>query len=115
MLIASRRADSHARVSAAHCGRGDLLEKFLGTLPFEMTTAQKKVIAELEQDLAAKHPMNRLLEGDVGSGKAVVAIAAIVLAAEAGYQAAFMAPTHVLAEQDYTVLGRLLERHGVEL
>ncbi len=67
MLIASRRADSHARVSAAHCGRGDLLEKFLGTLPFEMTTAQKKVIAELEQDLAAKHPMNRLLQGDVGS------------------------------------------------
>ncbi len=115
MLIASRRADSHARVSAAHCGRGDLLEKFLRTLPFEMTTAQKKVIAELEQDLAAKHPMNRLLQGDVGSGKTVVAIAAILLAVEAGYQAAFMAPTQILAEQHYTVLRRWLEPLGVKL
>jgi ATP-dependent DNA helicase RecG len=115
MLIASRRADSHARVSAAHCGRGDVLEKFLRTLPFEMTTAQKKVIAELEQDLAAKHPMNRLLQGDVGSGKTVVAIAAILLAVEAGYQAAFMAPTQILAEQHYTVLRRWLEPLGVKL
>src|SRR5437879_5264226 len=115
MLIASRRPDSHARVSAAHCGRGDLLEKFVGTLPFEMTTAQKKVIAELEQDLAAKHPMNRLLQGDVGSGKTVVAIAAILLAVEAGYQAAFMAPTQILAEQHYTVLRRWLEPLGVRM
>jgi ATP-dependent DNA helicase RecG len=115
MLIASRRADSHARVSAAHCGRGDVLEKFLRTLPFEMTTAQKKVIVELEQDLAAKHPMNRLLQGDVGSGKTVVAIAAILLAVEAGYQAAFMAPTQILAEQHYTVLRRWLEPLGVKL
>ena len=115
MLIASRRADSHARVSAAHCARGDVLEKFLRTLPFEMTTAQKKVIAELEQDLAAKHPMNRLLQGDVGSGKTVVAIAAILLAVEAGYQAAFMAPTQILAEQHYTVLRRWLEPLGVKL
>jgi len=115
MLIASRRADSHARVSAAHCGRGELLEKFLRTLTFEMTTAQKKVIAELEQDLAAKHPMNRLLQGDVGSGKTVVAIAGILLAVEAGYQAAFMAPTQILAEQHYTVLRRWLEPLGVKL
>src|SRR6266436_4731829 len=115
MLIGSRRADSHARVSAAHCGRGDLLEKFLGTLPFELTTAQKKVIAELEQDLAAKHPMNRLLQGDVGSGKTVVAIAAILLAVEAGYQAAFMAPTQILAEQHYSVLRRWLELLGIRM
>jgi ATP-dependent DNA helicase RecG len=115
MLIASRRADSYARVSAAHCGPGDLLEKFLRMLPFEMTTAQKKVIAELEQDLAAKHPMNRLLQGDVGSGKTVVAIAAILLTVEAGYQAAFMAPTQILAEQHYTVLRRWLEPLGVKL
>src|SRR5213082_3251392 len=115
MLIASRRADSHARVSAAHCGRGDLLEKFLGTLPFEMTTAQKKVIAELEQDLAAKHPMNRLLQGDVGSGKTVVAIAAMLLAVEAGFQAALMAPTQILAEQHYAVLRRWLEPLGMRI
>ncbi len=115
MLIASRRTDSHARVSAAHCGRGELMQKFLHALPFELTTAQKKVIAEIKSDLAAKYPMNRLLQGDVGSGKTVVAIAAILLAVEAGYQAAFMAPTQVLAEQHYTVLRRWLEPLGVKL
>jgi ATP-dependent DNA helicase RecG len=115
MLIASRRADSHARVSAAHCGRGELMQKFLHALPFELTTAQKKVIAEIQSDLAAKYPMNRLLQGDVGSGKTVVAIAAILLAVEGGYQAALMAPTQVLAEQHYTVLRRWLEPLGVKL
>src|SRR3989442_3048744 len=115
MLIASRRTDSHARVSAAHCGRGELMQKFLHALPFELTTAQEKVIAEIQSDLAAKYPMNRLLQGDVGSGKTVVAIAAILLAVEAGYQAAFMAPTQVLAEQHYTVLRRWLEPLGVKL
>ena len=115
MLIASRRTDSHARVSAAHCGRGELMQKFLHALPFELTTAQKKVIAEITSDLAAKYPMNRLLQGDVGSGKTVVAIAAILLAVEAGYQAAFMAPTQVLAEQHYAVLRRWLQPLGVKL
>src|SRR5438876_6734260 len=115
MLIASRRTDSHARVSAAHCGRGELMQKFLHALPFELTTAQKKVIAEIQSDLAAKYPMNRLLQGDVGSGKTVVAIAAILLAIEAGCQAAFMAPTQILAEQHYAVLRRWLEPLGVRL
>ena len=91
------------------------MQKFLHALPFELTTAQKKVIAEIQSDLAAKYPMNRLLQGDVGSGKTVVAIAAILLAVEAGYQAAFMAPTQVLAEQHYTVLRRWLEPLGVKL
>jgi ATP-dependent DNA helicase RecG len=115
MLIASRRSDSQARVSGAHCGRGELMETFLGSLPFRLTAAQKKVIAEIRQDLAAKHPMNRLLQGDVGSGKTVVAIAAILLAVEAGYQAAFMAPTQILAEQHYAVLRRWLEPLDVKL
>ena len=115
MLIASRRTNSHARLSAAHCGRGKVMEKFMRALPFELTTAQKKVIAEIKSDLAAKYPMNRLLQGDVGSGKTVVAIAAILLAVEGGYQAAFMAPTQILAEQHYTVLRRWLEPLGVKL
>ncbi len=115
MLIGSRRADSHARLSAAHCGRGELMEKFRRALPFELTAAQKKVIAEIKSDLAAKYPMNRLLQGDVGSGKTVVAIAAILLAVEAGHQAAFMAPTQILAEQHYAVLRRWLEPLGVRL
>jgi ATP-dependent DNA helicase RecG len=115
MLIASRRADSSVRIGAAHCGRGDLLGKFLGALPFELTAAQKNVIAEIRRDLAARHPMNRLLQGDVGSGKTVVAIAAILLAVEAGFQAAFMAPTQILAEQHYAVLRCWLEPLGVRL
>ncbi|PYL85146.1 MAG: DNA helicase RecG [Verrucomicrobia bacterium] len=115
MLIASRRAESSVRAGAAHCGRGELLEKFLRSLPFELTDAQNRVIAEIRRDLAANHPMNRLLEGDVGSGKTVVAIAAILLAIEAGFQAAFMAPTQILAEQHYAVLRRWLEPVRVRL
>src|ERR1700726_133311 len=115
MLIAARRAASSVRNGAAHCGRGELLEKFLRSLPFELTDAQDRVIAEIRRDLAANHPMNRLLQGDVGSGKTVVAIAATLLAIEAGFQAAFMAPTQILAEQHYAVLRRWLEPLGVKL
>jgi ATP-dependent DNA helicase RecG len=115
MLIAARRAESSVRTGAAHCGRGELLEKFLRLLPFELTGAQSRVIAEIQRDLAANHPMNRLLQGDVGSGKTVVAIAAILLAIEAGYQGAFMAPTQILAEQHYAVLRQWLEPLGVKL
>jgi len=115
MLIAARRAESSVRAGAAHCGRGELLEKFLRSLPFELTDAQNRVIAEIRRDLAANHPMNRLLQGDVGSGKTVVAIAAILLAIEAGFQAAFMAPTQILAEQHYAVLRRWLEPLRVRL
>jgi superfamily II DNA or RNA helicase/REP element-mobilizing transposase RayT len=109
MLIASRRFESSAQAGQAHCGSGALLEKFLKALPFELTTGQRKVISEIRRDLAAKNPMNRLLQGDVGSGKTVVATAAMLLAVEAGYQAAFMAPTQILAEQHYEVLRRWLE------
>jgi ATP-dependent DNA helicase RecG len=115
LLIASRRAESSARPGLAHCGQGELLNKFLRALPFEMTAAQTKVIAEIRQNLAEKQPMNRLLQGDVGSGKTVVAIAAILLAVEAGFQAAFMAPTQILAEQHYAVLRRWLEPLDVRL
>jgi RecG-like helicase/REP element-mobilizing transposase RayT len=115
MLIASRRFESSARAGQAHCGSGALLEKFLKGLPFELTAAQQKVMSEIRRDLAANYPMNRLLQGDVGSGKTVVAIAAMLLAVEAGYQAAFMAPTQILAEQHYEVLRRWLEPLGVHI
>ncbi|PZR72065.1 MAG: hypothetical protein DLM73_14100, partial [Chthoniobacterales bacterium] len=115
MLIASRRTAASARSGQAHCGPGTLLEKFLRGLPFDLTDAQGRVIEELRRDLASVHPMNRLLQGDVGSGKTVVAIAAILLAAEAGFQAALMAPTQILAEQHYAVLCRWLEPLGVRL
>ena len=115
MLIASRRRDLKTRTGGAHCGSGELLEKFLGALPFQLTNAQKKVLEEIRRDLGAEVPMNRLLQGDVGSGKTVVAIAAMLLVVEAGYQAAFMAPTQILAEQHYTVLRRWLEPFGLRL
>ena len=115
MLIASRRFDASTRVGHVHCGSGVLLNKFIKALPFELTGAQVKVIAEIRRDLAARHPMNRLLQGDVGSGKTVVAIAAMLLAIEAGYQAAFMAPTQILAEQHYDVLRGWLEPFGAHI
>ncbi|MEY2532054.1 MAG: ATP-dependent helicase RecG [Verrucomicrobiota bacterium] len=115
LLIASRRAESNMRLGETHCGRGELLDKFLRALPFELTGAQQKVIAEIRRDLGARHPMHRLLQGDVGSGKTVVAIAAILLAVEAGFQTALMAPTQILAEQHYAVLRRWLEPLGVRM
>src|SRR6266498_742730 len=115
MLIASRRADASIRQGEKHCGAGALLDRFLKSLPFELTAAQSKVIGEIRHDLAASHPMNRLLQGDVGSGKTVVAIAAMLLVIEAGYQVAFMAPTQILAEQHYDVLRRWLEPLGVRI
>src|SRR5216684_7424810 len=115
MLIAARRFESSIRTGAAHCGSGQLLDRFLRALPFDLTNAQSRVIAELRRDLRSHRPMNRLLQGDVGSGKTVVAIAAMLLAVEAGFQCALMAPTQILADQHYAVLNRWLEPLGLKL
>src|SRR5437867_4526115 len=115
ILIASRRTGASIRIGHEHCGPGALLDTCLKSLPFELTPAQEKVIEEIRRDLAPDHPMNRLLQGDVGSGKTVVAIAAMLLVVEAGYQVAFMAPTQILAEQHYDVLRRWLEPLGVRI
>ena len=115
MSIAARRASLTTRVGQPHCGPGELLERFLRGLPFDLTDAQSRVIAEVRRDLASAHPMNRLLQGDVGSGKTVVATAAMLLAVEAGFQAALMAPTQILAEQHYAVLRNSLEPLGINL
>jgi ATP-dependent DNA helicase RecG len=86
-------------------------------LPFRLTEAQKRVLREIATDLQAAYPMNRLVQGDVGSGKTVVALLSMLVAAESGHQAAFMAPTEILAEQHYLTFRRLLARrpYGVEL
>ncbi|MDQ6624725.1 MAG: DEAD/DEAH box helicase [Verrucomicrobiota bacterium] len=115
MAIASRRAELATRTGEAHCGSGELLDKFLRALPFDFTDAQARVLDEVRRDLAAARPMNRLLQGDVGSGKTVVAIGAMLLAVEAGFQAALMAPTQILAEQHYAVLCRWLEPLGIRI
>jgi len=115
MMIAARRSAVMSRSGQVHAGAGALTEKFLRGLPFDLTTAQDRVIAEVRRDLASPHPMNRLLQGDVGSGKTVVAIAALLFAVESGFQTALMAPTQILAEQHYEVLRRWLEPLGVRL
>jgi len=86
----------------------NLLTAFRKKLPFDFTSAQKRVIREIFSDLMSPRPMNRLLQGDVGSGKTVVAVAALLLVVENGYQAAVMAPTEILAEQHYLTLRKML-------
>src|SRR5262249_21433490 len=115
MVLAARHSWMRARHGTAHLARGKLLERFLESLPFALTNAQRRVIAEVRADLATSAPMNRLLQGDVGSGKTVVAIAALLLAVEGGAQAALMAPTQILAEQHYAVLQRWLEPLGISI
>ena len=115
MLIAARRSRVIARQGESHCGAGKLLERFHDTLSFALTGAQWRAIGEIRGDLAAARPMNRLLQGDVGAGKTLVAISVMLLAVEAGYQAALMAPTQVLAEQHYLVFTRWLEPLGLKI
>ncbi|MFB0527154.1 MAG: ATP-dependent DNA helicase RecG [bacterium] len=91
----------------------NLLTAFKEKLPFDFTSAQKRVIREIFNDLMSPRPMNRLLQGDVGSGKTAVAVAALLLVVENGYQAAVMAPTEILAEQHYLTLRKMLE--GLEV
>jgi ATP-dependent DNA helicase RecG len=94
----------------------DRLNEMLHRLvPFELTNAQKRVIREIWNDMAQPHPMNRLLQGDVGSGKTIVAAAAILAAVENQYQAAMMAPTEILAEQHYINLHRLFQPLGISV
>ena len=92
---------------------GTLAARFLRSLPFELTGAQRRVAAEIHADLQRPHPMHRLVQGDVGSGKTVVAALAALQAIESGYQAALMAPTELLAEQHLRTIGAWLEPLGV--
>ena len=89
------------------------LKPFCAALPFPLTGAQKRAMDEIARDLQSGAPMNRMLQGDVGSGKTVVAAAAAYLAVQGGEQAAFMAPTEILAEQHYRSLAPLLARFGI--
>lgn len=96
--------------------KGSYVERFLKeVLPFELTGAQKKALEDVFMDTRSGNQMNRLVQGDVGSGKTVVAIAAMMHALDNGYQSAFMAPTEILAEQHYANLKKYLEPMGVEV
>ena len=109
------RARLQAQEAPPLRGSGKLAHALLGALPFTLTTAQKKVLDEIRADLAQHHPMQRLVQGDVGSGKTIVAALAALAAVEDGFQAAIMAPTELLAEQHWHNFNHWLQPLGIEV
>ncbi len=108
LAVLSRKREARLRADAPPIPMpGDYLDKFLGALPFELTTAQQRVLTEIRNDMFRREPMARLLQGDVGSGKTVVAAAAMLASVRAGHQTVLMAPTEVLASQHYATFQRL--------
>lgn len=109
MVLALKRSYRNKTESGvAHKTEGALIESFKKLLPFKLTPAQDKVIKEIENDMKAPRAMNRLLQGEVGSGKTIVAAYAMVLSVQSGFQTALMVPTEILAEQHYLLLSKLL-------
>jgi len=116
LLLALTKGRQSRQPGPQLAGPGPLTEQFLNeVLPFELTGAQKRTLREIATDTASGHQMNRLVQGDVGSGKTVVGVAAMLMAVDAGYQAAFMAPTEILTEQHYANIKRFLEPLGIEV
>lgn len=114
-LLLLKQYNQTAEAGVIHQGDGELSRKFMEGLPFQFTTDQRRVLQEIKGDMEASKVMNRLLQGDVGSGKTVVAAAALVKTVENGYQGALMAPTEILAEQHYCSLTSLLEPLGIQV
>ena len=115
--LSVQRVRAHARLQRAPAMQGSngLRSKLLRSLPFELTSAQQRVIGEIEADLASVEPMLRLVQGDVGSGKTLVAAAAAAIAVDSGYQVAVMAPTEILAEQHLLGFAELFEPLGLKI
>jgi ATP-dependent DNA helicase RecG len=118
VALARRRRDTRAQPAVARPRRADgILDAFDARLPFELTDGQKDVCAEIETDLATEHPMHRLLQGEVGAGKTLVALRGMLTVVDAGGQTALLAPTEVLAQQHYRsiveMLGPLAEGAGM--
>ncbi|HYT38731.1 MAG TPA: ATP-dependent DNA helicase RecG, partial [Acidimicrobiia bacterium] len=107
-LVARKRAFEEQRVGLTHRLDGPLVPAFHARLPFALTADQRKAIDEIGADLAGARPMHRLLQGEVGSGKTVVAVTALLSAVQSGYQGALMAPTEVLAEQHHGSIREML-------
>ncbi|MCM8801148.1 MAG: ATP-dependent DNA helicase RecG [Candidatus Omnitrophica bacterium] len=99
--LALRKFRRKQKKGIAHKVEGELVEDFMRRLPFKLTSAQERVIAEIKSDMARPFPMQRLLQGEVGSGKTIVATFASLIAIQGGYQVAFMVPTEILANQHY--------------
>ena len=99
----------------AHCREEDLTTRFINKLPFSLTGAQKRVIEEVKNDMESNQVMQRLVQGDVGSGKTVIAAWALLKAVSGGYQGALMAPTEILAEQHFQTLQNWFQPLGIEV
>jgi ATP-dependent DNA helicase RecG len=108
ILVMRKRAVERNAIGIVHTGERQLLDRFVERLPFPLTRAQHAAIETIGADMRGPHPMHRLLQGDVGSGKTVVAVAAILTGVQGGYQGALMAPTEVLAEQHHRGITALL-------
>jgi len=115
VALAQRRHEQEGRPGIAFHTPSRLAQQLHASLPFQLTRAQQRVIEEIHRDMARPHPMNRLLQGDVGSGKTIVALTALLTAVENGYQAAIMAPTELLAEQHFKVMAPLVEPLNVRV
>jgi ATP-dependent DNA helicase RecG len=114
-LALRQRETAIEQRGVAYRGTGELATRLRSRLPFRLTAAQERVVEEIFANMRRPHPMNRLLQGDVGSGKTIVALLAMLLAIESGFQAAIMAPTEILAEQHYLTMQRLVEPLGVRV
>ena len=116
-LLAMRRLEIHrSKMENQYLiGKGTWCQRLIDGLPYELTGAQKKVFGEIADDMAGTSVMNRLVQGDVGSGKTIVAVLALLMTAEAGYQGAMMAPTEVLASQHYETIRKMLEPFPVKI
>jgi ATP-dependent DNA helicase RecG len=113
LALARRAAEREAAVASALPEPGELIQRYRSVLPFELTEHQEAAIEQLDADLARTTPMNRLLQGDVGSGKTVVALYTLLRAVEAGRQGALMAPTETLAEQHFLTIEGICMELGV--
>ena len=113
-LAVLKKNKKHDKGIAFNCP-GNMRKELLKTLPFDLTGAQKRVVDDINRDMQSPYPMHRLIQGDVGCGKTVVALLAMLNAVECGYQAALMAPTEILAEQHYINIHRLVEQLGLKL
>ncbi len=114
LILARRRAKSMNETGISLEEKGKLTKKFVELLPFELTNGQIEVIRNIVGDMAKNKPMNRLLQGDVGSGKTVVALYAMLVSVENNHQSVLMAPTEILAEQHFMVLSEMLEKLDVK-
>ena len=116
VALAQKKARAHVEeIGIRHEVSEAAIKQWLQTLPFKLTGAQKRVMNEVRRDLKRGRPMNRLLHGDVGSGKTMVAAYALWSAQQCGYQGALLAPTEILAEQHFTTLTRLFKPLGIEV